>query len=66
MIPCVDHYIAPGPKILTNSLYVAMTRARSLLAIYGNAAGSTPARKLTTTIATCIGALDADPLPMED
>ena len=65
MIPCVDTYIAPGPKILANSLYVAMTRARSLLAIYGNTAGSTPARKLTGTIATCVRALDADPLPPE-
>jgi UvrD-like helicase C-terminal domain len=58
VIPCVDTYVAPEGKILENSLYVAMTRARSLLAIYGVNRGSEASRKIGETIGTCIGGLD--------
>ncbi len=61
IIPCVDHYIAPEGKILANSLYVAMTRARSLLGIYGITGGSPASRKLKETIAACIEALNSPP-----
>jgi len=61
MIPCVDHYVAPGGKILANCLYVAMTRARSLLGIYGITGGSPATLKLKQTIAACIDALNAPP-----
>ena len=54
VIPCVDNYVAPEGKILENSLYVAMTRARSLLAIYGLNRGSAASRRIGETIGTCI------------
>lgn len=54
MIPCVDHFVASEGKILANCLYVAMTRARSMLAIYGIRDGSPAARKISETIAACI------------
>jgi superfamily I DNA/RNA helicase len=54
VIPCVDLFVAPGGKLLAHSLYVAMTRARSLLAIYGINSGSAASRQLTTTLAACI------------
>ncbi|MEZ6134639.1 MAG: hypothetical protein R3C53_06995 [Pirellulaceae bacterium] len=61
MIPCVDHFIAPEGKILANSLYVAMTRARSLLGIYGVNGGSSAAQRLQATIFHCIQALNSTP-----
>src|SRR5690606_26147823 len=35
VIPGVDQFVAKDTGILANNLYVAMTRARSILAIYG-------------------------------
>jgi len=54
IIPCVDLYIGSGGKLLAHSLYVAMTRARSLLAIYGLNSGTPASRQLSTTLAACI------------
>ncbi|MEL6106089.1 MAG: AAA domain-containing protein [Planctomycetota bacterium] len=54
VIPCVDHFVAPEGKLLGNSLYVAMTRARSLLAIYGINGGSESSKRITGTIAACV------------
>lgn len=54
IIPCVDHFVAAEGKLLAKVLYVAMTRARSLLAIYGIDHGSTASRRITETIAGCI------------
>ena len=54
VIPCVDHYVAPEGKLVTNGLYVAMTRARSLLAIYGIEGGSASSRRIGETIAACV------------
>lgn len=34
MIPCADQFVGKGFHILAKSLYVAMTRARSILAVY--------------------------------
>lgn len=62
VIPCVDNYVAPGGKILENSLYVAMTRARSLLAIYGMNRGSEASQKVGETIRTCISIQNRRPL----
>ena len=53
VIPCVDHFVAPAGKILAHGLYVAMSRARSLLAIYGLSSGSEPSRHIGATIAAC-------------
>ena len=54
LIPCVDQYVTGDGEILANNLYVAMTRARSLLAIYGVNGGSTASLTLVNTIASCI------------
>ncbi|MCA9177213.1 MAG: AAA family ATPase [Planctomycetales bacterium] len=54
VIPCVDHYVAPEGKLLASGLYVAMTRARSLLAIYGITGGSEASRRVTSTIASSV------------
>ncbi len=61
MIPCVDQYITGDGQILANSLYVAMTRARSLLAIYGLTHGSTVSRRLLQTISDCVEAMNSTP-----
>lgn len=34
MIPCADQFVGAGYRVLAKSLYVAMTRARSILAVY--------------------------------
>ncbi|QDV81650.1 AAA domain-containing protein [Planctomycetes bacterium TBK1r] len=65
VIPCVDHYVAPEGKILENSLYVAMTRARSLLAIYGVSHGSKASRKIGETIGACIAIQNTHPIIQE-
>lgn len=62
VIPCVDNYVASEGKILENSLYVAMTRARSLLAIYGLNRGSTASRKIGDTIEKCVSIQNARPM----
>lgn len=54
VIPCVDHYVAPEGKLVANGLYVAMTRARSLLAMYGINGGSEASRKIGDAISTCV------------
>ncbi|QDV43871.1 ATP-dependent RecD-like DNA helicase [Stieleria neptunia] len=65
VIPCVDHYVAPEGKILENSLYVAMTRARSLLAIYGLRHGSKASRKIGATLGACIAIQNNHPIVQE-
>lgn len=54
IIPCVDQFVAGDGQILANNLYVAMTRARSLLAIYGLRASGPASSKITQTIANCL------------
>lgn len=61
VIPCVDHFVASGGKIVANGLYVAMTRARSLLAMYGANEGSLASRRVGKTIADCIATQRAKP-----
>ncbi len=53
-IACVDHFVAAQGKILANNLYVAMTRARSLLGIYGVRGGSEASRKIGDAIGACL------------
>jgi superfamily I DNA/RNA helicase len=62
VIPCVDNYVASEGRILENSLYVAMTRARSLLAIYGLNRGSEASRKIGETISTCCSIQNTRPI----
>lgn len=53
LIPCVDLFVASGGKILARALYVAMTRARSLLALYGSDEGREQGRVLLDTLEGC-------------
>ncbi|HMO12538.1 MAG TPA: AAA domain-containing protein [Pirellulaceae bacterium] len=60
-IPCVDQYVASNGYVLGNPLYVAMTRARSLLAIYGVETGASQgAKEILSTIQACIDALNPE------
>ena len=53
IIPGVDQFVTGKGEILANNLYVAMTRARSLLAIYGTRNGSSSARQIFETLNSC-------------
>lgn len=61
LIPCVDQFVAGEGQILANNLYVAMTRARSLLAIHGTLQGSFASRQLTETITKCVTLMNTTP-----
>ncbi|MBN73818.1 MAG: AAA family ATPase [Gimesia sp.] len=54
LIPCVDQFVTGDGDILANNLYVAMTRARSLLAIYGVQSNHAPSQILMNTIGACV------------
>ncbi len=54
IIPCVDQFVSGDGQILASNLYVAMTRARSLLALYGLRSSGPASSKLTQTIANCL------------
>ena len=59
IIPGVDQFVTGQGTILANNLYVAMTRARSLLAIYGTRSGSTSTYQIFDTLNLCIELLNA-------
>lgn len=61
LIPCVDQFVTGEGQILANNLYVAMTRARSLLAIHGTEQASSASRQLTATIAKCVELMNTTP-----
>jgi superfamily I DNA and RNA helicase len=61
IIPCVDQYVTGRGKILSNNLYVAMTRARSLLAIYGTRNGSSSAKQIFDELELCVNLLNSTP-----
>lgn len=63
IIPCVDQYRAEGKGILANGLYVAMTRARSVLTIFSRRRTNLEAVKIHNTISRCLHCLtDAPPV----
>lgn len=62
MIPCADQYTTQDGEILATNLYVAMTRARSLLALYSVNDGNHAARRLNETLQACIDAQNSPPL----
>jgi hypothetical protein len=61
IIPGVTQYQAQGKGLLANSLYVAMTRARSILAMFSNTALNAEAQTLHRVIEDCLGHLDETP-----
>jgi AAA domain len=50
LIPCIDQYVTTDGRILACPLYVAMTRARSLLAMYGTRSQAHVPQYLLATI----------------
>ncbi len=62
IIPCADQYISGENQILANNLYVAMTRARSLLAIYSLDRSDAAAKKLNDAVEACVQNLRTHPL----
>ena len=61
LIPCADHYVTGDNQILANNLYVAMTRARSILAIYSLDDSYTAVKQLNAAFEFCSDALNATP-----
>ncbi len=59
IIPGVDQFVTGQGAILANNLYVAMTRARSLLAIYGTRNGSSSTHQIFDTLDLCLDLLNA-------
>jgi superfamily I DNA/RNA helicase len=61
IIPGVDQYKAQGKGVLANNLYVAMTRARSVLALFSQRMNDLEAKKLYQVIEDCLGHLEEAP-----
>lgn len=61
LIPCADQYVA-GNEILANNLYVAMTRARSLLAAYSLDGNDQLTKQLNDTFEWCIQTINSAPV----
>jgi hypothetical protein len=53
VIAGVDQFVAKDGGILANSLYVAMTRARSILAIYGKRSQSEDQNRILAVLEEC-------------
>jgi hypothetical protein len=54
LIPCADQYTTQVGQILAANLYVAMTRARSILGIYSLNSNDPASKRLNETIERCI------------
>ena len=61
IIPAADQYVAKDVGILANNLYVAMTRARSILTIFSESKGSSDANKLYKILNDCLDMLHERP-----
>jgi hypothetical protein len=62
LIPCVDQYTTQDNQILAANLYVAMTWARSWLAMYSVMRGDPAARRLHEVIESCTSIQSSVPL----
>jgi superfamily I DNA/RNA helicase len=61
LIPCADQFVTHDGQILAANLYVAMTRARSILGIYSRRSSETAIRKLNETLEQCCTAQSTCP-----
>lgn len=57
VIAGVDQFVAKEKGILANNLYVAMTRARSILAIYGKKSENPEKNRIVSVIEECLDLL---------
>ncbi len=60
VIPSVERFFVDG-KVLSRPLYVAMTRARSILALYGKSSDRDGERQILEAIEDCLDALVEKP-----
>lgn len=56
LIPCADQFTTHEGEILAASLYVAMTRARSILGVYSQDRDNPAAQRLNETLEKCFAA----------
>lgn len=61
IVPAADHYTAKGKGVLANNLYVAMTRARSILTLFAQRMRTSDAELLYEVIEDCLGNLEERP-----
>jgi hypothetical protein len=61
IVPAADQYTANEKGILANNLYVAMTRARSLLTVFAQRMNNQAARQLYRVIEECLDNLHERP-----
>lgn len=61
IIPAVDHYTAQEKGLLANNLYVAMTRARSILTLFSQRLRDSDPERLYEAIEDCLGHLEQRP-----
>lgn len=54
LIAGAERFVWQGGQILTHSLYVAMTRARSILGIYATSGPSTASKRIAMVIGDCV------------
>ncbi|TWU49318.1 AAA domain-containing protein [Rubripirellula reticaptiva] len=61
IVPAADQYTAKEKGILANNLYVAMTRARSILTLFSQKMRNSDAELLYEVIEDCLGNLEERP-----
>lgn len=61
IVPGVDQYKAQGKGVLANALYVAMTRARSVLTLFSQTLDDRDSQLLYKAIDDCLGYLEETP-----
>lgn len=54
IIPAIDYYRAKGKGVLANNLYVAMTRARSILTLFAHNSTHSDAKLIFAAVETCL------------
>lgn len=62
LIPCAEEYTTQDGQVLAANLYVAMTRARSVLGIYSVNRSDPATRRLNETIQMCVDILNSPPV----
>ena len=61
IVPAADQFTARGKGVLANILYVAMTRARSVLTLFSTRVRNSDAELLCEVIEDCLGNLEERP-----
>lgn len=59
LIPCADQYTTQEGQVLAANLYVAMTRARSVLGIYSLVEGNPASQRINEAVESCIAILNS-------